>query len=131
MATLNKFQSDVVLGGVQSSDLGYSVEEVTVTIAAGMNMGSVLESTSVAGKYTWVDTANIANANAILIDPRAEGYEETLPDGDHTLVVAKRGTTANKTLLNFSGTVTAPNQEIAFAAFEVAGANKVTDKFVV
>lgn len=131
MATLNKFQSDVVLGGVQSSDLGYSVEEVTVTIAAGMSMGSVLEATSVAGKYTWVATATVADANAILIDTRAEGYEETLPDGDHILVVAKRGTTANKTLLNFSGTVTAPNQEIAFAAFEVAGANKVTDKFVV
>jgi len=128
MASLTKFQSDVLLGQVASSDLGYSFKEVTVTIAAGMEMGSVLESTSVAGKYTWVVVATVGNADAILIDPKAQGYDEVLAAGDHTLVVAVRGVTIAEQELNFGDGVSAGNIATAIAAFEAAGANKVTDK---
>ena len=38
MSTLQKFVSDVVLGKVGSSDLGYTTEEITVTYAAGMDV---------------------------------------------------------------------------------------------
>lgn len=127
MATIDTFQSDVLLGNVQSSDLGYSFEEVTVTIEAGMVMGAALESTSVAGKYTWVVPAQVANCDAVLVDPLAQGYDGALAAGDHILVVAKRGTTIadNKFVINGG---TEPNRQSAIDAFEAAGGNKVTDK---
>lgn len=124
-AILTTFQSDVLLGTVQSGDLGYSFDEVVVTIKDGMKMGAALESTSVAGKYTWVVTATAGDCDAVLIDPRAEGYAETLPAGDHTLVVAKRGATVNKAFFALDG---GSDATAAIAAFEKAGANKVTDK---
>ncbi len=124
-AILTTFQSDVLLGTVQSGDLGYSFEEAVVTIKDGMKMGAALESTSVAGKFTWVATATADDCNAVLIDPRAEGYVETLPAGDHTLVVAKRGATINKAFFALDG---GSDAAAAIAAFEKAGANKVTDK---
>ena len=123
--TLTTFQSDVLLGTVQSGDLGYSFTEATVTIKAGMKMGAALESTSVAGKFTWVVTDTAANCDAVLIDPRAEGYAETLPAGDHTLVIAQRGVTINKAFFALDGGLDAT---AAITAFEKAGANKVTDK---
>lgn len=126
MAILDTFKSDVLLGRVGSSDLGYTVEEVTVTIQAGMKMGAALE--LVGGKYIWVIGANAANTTAILVDQDAEGYVEDLPAGDHVLVVAKRGCTINKNKITYAdGTVPATIDAIA-AAFEAAGANKVTDK---
>ncbi|AUR87518.1 hypothetical protein NVP1101O_107 [Vibrio phage 1.101.O._10N.261.45.C6] len=123
-ATLTTFQSDVLLGTVQSGDLGYNFEEAVVTIKAGMKMGAALESTSVAGKYTWVATATVADCDAVLIDPLAQGYVATLPAGDHTLVVAKRGSTINQAFFAVESGTTAD----AIKAFEKAGANKVTDK---
>ncbi len=125
-ATLTTFQSDVLLGTVQSGDLGYAFEEAVVTIADGMKMGAALESTSVEGKYTWVVDATKADCDAVLIDPRAEGYVETLPAGDHVLVVAKRGCTINEGAFTVSGG--AAVKTAAVKAFEKAGANKVTDK---
>ncbi len=125
-ATLTTFQSDVLLGTVQSGDLGYPFEEATVTIAAGMKMGAALESTSVAGKYTWVVEATSGDCDAVLIDPRAEGYVANLPAGDHTLVVAKRGCTINEAEFTVVGA--AAVKTAAITAFEKAGGNKVTDK---
>lgn len=127
MAILNTFQSDVLLGSVQSSDLGFAFEEVTVTIEDGMLMGAALESTSVAGKYTWVVPATVANCDAVLIDPDAEGYDTPLVAGDYTLVVAKRGCTVAEGKFAIDGG-NAANKASAIAAFEAAGMNKVTDK---
>ena len=129
MATLNTFQSDVILGSVQSSDLGYTVDEVTVTIQDGMKMGAALELSG--GKYIWVAAANVANTTAILIDPEAEGYDQengVLPAGDYTLVVAKRGTTINLNKVTLSDSTDAATIRAAADAFEVSGSNKVTDK---
>lgn len=126
MATIDTFQSDVLLGKVQSGDLGYSVEEVVVTIADGMTMGAALELS--AGKYIWVVAANVANTVAVLVDPLAEGYVEALTAGDHTLVIAKRGVTINKNKLTLADSVVAADITAAAVAFEAAGANKVTDK---
>ncbi|AUR84685.1 hypothetical protein NVP1063O_018 [Vibrio phage 1.063.O._10N.261.45.C7] len=126
MATLDTFQSDVLLGQVGSSDLGYTVEEVTVTIQAGMKMGAALE--LVGGKYIWVVAANVANTAAILVDPDAEGYVEELTAGDHTLVVAKRGTTIALNKVTLANSTDAATIRSAAAAFEAAGSNKVTDK---
>ena len=127
MATLDTYKSDVVLGKVQSSDLGYGVDEVTVTIEAGMKMGAALESTSVSGKFTWVVAGTVDDCDAVLIDPQAEGYDGELPAGDYTLVVARRGHTIAEDKFELkSGT--AANKLSAIAAFEKAGMNKVTDK---
>lgn len=127
MATLDTFKSDVLLGNVQSSDLGYSFVEATVTIAAGMVMGAALESTSVPGKYTWVAPATIADCDGVLVDPDAQGYVTPLAPGDHTLVVAVRGCTIADDKFVINGG-TEGNRLTAVAAFEAAGANKVTDK---
>lgn len=126
MATIDTFKSDVLLGKVQSGDLGYNTEEVTVTIEDGMKMGAALE--LVAGKYIWVVAANVANTVAVLVDPLAEGYEDDLEAGDHTLIVAKRGVTINKNKLTLADSVVAADITAAAVAFEAAGANKVTDK---
>lgn len=126
MASIDKFQSDVVLGSVQSGDLGYGVAEVVVTMAAGMEMGSALE--LVGGKYIHVVAANVANTVGILIDTRAQGYDEVLADGDHTLVVAFRGHTIAEQEINLADSVVLADIQAAAAAFEAAGANKVTDK---
>ena len=126
MATLDTFQSDVLLGQVGSSDLGYTVEEATVTIQAGMKMGAALE--LVGGKYIWVVAANVANTAAILVDPDAEGYVEELSAGDHTLVVAKRGTTIALNKVTLADSTDAATIRSAADAFEAAGSNKVTDK---
>jgi hypothetical protein len=127
MATLDTFKSDVLLGSVQSSDLGFAFEEATVTMAAGMKMGAALE--LVAGKYIHVVAANVANCTAILIDVDAEGYDGDLPAGDHTLVVAKRGTTINLNKVTLADSTDAATIRLAADAFEAAGSNKVTDKY--
>jgi hypothetical protein len=70
---------------------GVTREEVTVTIpAGGIEVGAVLESTSVAGKYTVVAVATTANADAVLIDDRVWDTTTYAP-GDHSLVCLVRG----------------------------------------
>ena len=64
---------------------GYCRQEVTVTVAANMPVGAVLELS--AGKYVWVVKANVANAVAVLVDDRV--YDKAA--GDHKLVVLVRG----------------------------------------
>lgn len=127
MATLDKFQSEVVLGKVASSDLGYGAEEVTVTWTDGMGMGSALVDGA------WATAATAANVNGVLIDPEAESYDGVakVAGQTYTMVVAKRGYTINSQYFNIlmaSGT-TQTDVDNAIAAFEAAGANKVTDKY--
>lgn len=129
MATLDTFQSDVLLGSVQSSDLGFSMEEVTVTMATGMKMGAALE--LVGGKYIHVVAANVANTVAILVDVDSEPVDGVeLAAGDHTLVIAKRGTTINLNKVTLADSTTPSVIRAAADAFEAAGANKVTDKLL-
>lgn len=126
MASLSVFQSDVLLGQTQSSDLGFNTNEVSVTWADGMSMGSAL----VDGVWATADTAT--DVNGVLIDPRAQQYgDETLTAGTaYTMVVAKRGCTINETYFNIDedSSTTDTDVDNAIAAFEALG-NKVTDKF--
>jgi hypothetical protein len=131
MATLEKFYSDVVLGGVQSSDLGWSFEEATVTVTAASTAGMLLE-VSGTKLINVVDGASTteADAVAVLVDVRVD-QGDGLAAGDHVLVVAKRGVTVNKNYVKMAdGTTGAAKaaSATAIAAFEAAGANKVTDK---
>ena len=66
---------------------GYTREEVTVTVTEGMEVGAVLESTSVAGKYTLVAVATTADADGVLVDNSVN----ELAAGDATLAVLVRG----------------------------------------
>lgn len=125
MAKLTQFVSDVLLGKVGSSDLGYNTEEVTVTISGAMIAGASLG--LVGGKYIWSTIATKADSVAVLVDEKAlEGH--ALAAGDHTLKVAKRGVTVNKAYFNLSDEASGANVDAAVAAFEAAGANKVTAK---
>ncbi len=125
-ATLNNFQSDVLLGGVQSADLGYSFEEVSVTIADGMRSGAVLEPSG--SNWIWVVPANTANAAAVLLDTRAD-QETQLAAGNHTLVVARRGATINSNRLSFTAAVNATQLAAAVSALGDEGI-KVSNKVI-
>ena len=119
-ASLAVFQSDVLLGQSLNTNRGFGMKTVTVTIKAGMGMGAALEATSVAGKYTWVAAGTVADTAAVLVDPRAQGYVEPLPAGDHLLVVACLGVTINEEFFALNGG-SAANKTSAIAAFEAKG----------
>lgn len=69
---------------------GFCRREVVVTVpAAGLEIGAVLESTSVPGKYTLVANATQADADGVLIDTRIN--DEDTVDGDFTLAVLVKG----------------------------------------
>ena len=88
MATLSKFVGDVVLGNVGSSDLGYCFEEITVTYAANMDVGSVVNSSGV-----WIATAAAANTYGVIVDMKAKNLNGKLTVGTpFSCVVAVRGT---------------------------------------
>ena len=88
MPTLSKFVSDVVLGNAGSSDLGYSYEEITVTYAANMDIGSVVNSSGV-----WIAAAAAANAYGVIVDMKAKNLDGKLTVGaTFPCVVAVRGT---------------------------------------
>tara|TARA_R100000541_G_C1897352_1_gene83975 strand:+ start:32263 stop:32667 length:405 start_codon:yes stop_codon:yes gene_type:complete len=69
---------------------GYTRRKVVVTVPAeGLEIGAVLESTSVAGKYILVAVATTANANAVLIDTLAN--DDTTVGGDFEMTVLMAG----------------------------------------
>ena len=87
MATLSKFVGDVVLGNVGSSDLGYCFKEITVTYAANMDVGSVVNSSGV-----WIATAAAANAYGVIVDMKAKNLDGKLVAGNTFVCrIATRG----------------------------------------
>lgn len=129
MPTSSVRLSDVFVGEVQASDLGYTREEVTVTWTAGMTVGALLE--VVGGKYIWTVPANGANVKAVLIDRRAlpENNTAFVAGTDYTLTVLVRGATVNTGKLSFTTTATAPQLAAAATALNALGI-KTTSKFV-
>lgn len=136
MATISTFQSDVLLGHVQSSDLGYSFKEVSVLWDAtttgtdgAMAMGAAVYDN--AGVFTWAAAANVADVVGVVVDPLAQQYDEPLVDGQqYTMVIAVRGATIAEQAFSLAGTTTGANKTAAIAAFEAAGANTVSDKLL-
>ena len=122
LESISQFYSDLVLGSVVSSDLGYSVEEVSVTWAANMAAGALLKADG-----TWAAIADAATVSSVLIDARVTREAQDFVVGTvYKLVVAKRALTLNKSLLKFSdGFIDAAG----VTALEAKGI-KVTDKVV-
>ncbi|MCP4341359.1 MAG: hypothetical protein GY799_21390 [Desulfobulbaceae bacterium] len=99
------------------ADSGWCRKTVTVTVTSGMEIGAVLEETSVGGKGTLVVTATAANASCILIDK--DVY--TTGTGDHSLVVLYKGPSiVAKNALTY-GTITSGAETTAEAALTVLG----------
>lgn len=98
---------------------GYCRREVTVTVpAGGLQIGAVLESTSVSGKYTLVANATQADADAVLLDTRVN--DDTVVGGDFTLAVLVKGPAQVRgASLSFNADVT--NPAVAHAALEALG----------
>lgn len=95
---------------------GYCRVEATVTVAANMPVGAVLE--LVAGKYVWVVKANVANASAVLVDDRV--YDKAA--GDATLVVLVRGPAqVGRSKLSFANAVVSADIDAAAAALAAKG----------
>lgn len=98
MSTLSKFVGDVVLGNVGSSDLGYCFEEITVTYAANMDVGSVVNSSGM-----WIATAAAANTYGVIVDMKAKNLDGKLTVGaTFPCVVAVRGTSFKGSKVLFS-----------------------------
>lgn len=110
-----QYKSNVVLFELPE---GYSQDEATVTIQAGMKSGSVLE--LVGGKYVWVVAANVANAVAVLADERAD-VDGGLAAGDAKLKVITRVAIVGSEYLNFADAVTSGNIDAAKAALLAVG----------
>lgn len=97
---------------------GYHLETRTVTVSSltAMDVGAVLEETSVSGKATWVTASTVANASCILLD---EGVYDLTATGDATLYCLVRGPAIVGTSnLSFSGTVSSANITTAIAALK-------------
>lgn len=96
---------------------GYCRELVTVTVpAGGLEIGAVLESTSVSGKYTLVAVATTADADAVLVDTRVN--DDTVVGGDFQLAVLTRGPAqvADKALSFAADIDTDPERQAAYTA---------------
>lgn len=100
---------------------GYCRALATVTVpSGGLSVGAVLESTSVAGKYTLVAAATVANADAVLVDERV--YDD-LAAGDHSLAILVRGPSqVADDSLTFAADVDTPaERQSAYDALAAAG----------
>jgi hypothetical protein len=135
MATIDRFIADIVLGGVNSSDLGYGVEEVSVYWADDMVAGAILEYDSTNDYYTWVASTDVTGASAVLIDVESleahMDYDDLTAGTEYTMTVAKRGMTINVTELSLSDYSYDDDADTVTSAaeyFAAAGMNKITDK---
>lgn len=119
---VTKRYSDLVLGNVLSTDIGYCVEEVQLTKTATLDLGSVLTDAN-------VEAAAAADADRVFIwlDSGVLNLED-LEDGEtFTGVVARRGVTLNQFLVKYSD-----GSMIDDAGVEALATKglKVTDKVV-
>lgn len=97
-------------------DIGYCRTPVTVTVEAGMDVGSVLA--LVTGKYVWVAIATVGDAVAVLID---DNVDLTTP-GDQTLVILDDGpSVVSRGGLKFKDAVSDANIDTASTALEAVG----------
>ncbi|BBK09287.1 putative decoration protein [Klebsiella phage 05F01] len=91
-----QFYSDLVLGGVISTDLGHSFREVNLVKTATMKLGSVLSASN-------VEAASSADADKVLVWTNAMFSIDDVPVGDtFTAVAAVRDVTLNRYLCVYS-----------------------------
>lgn len=95
MATGQIGTRDTKVGDVLKYELepstGYTRIDAVVTLpAGGLSVGAVLESTSVAGKFTLLAVATTSDADGVLIDSRVAD-KVFFTGGDFTLAVLVRG----------------------------------------
>ena len=122
LESVTQFYADLVLGVVEASNIGYSVEEVSVTWAASMAAGALLKADG-----TGAAIAEAASVAYVLIDARVTREAQDFVVGtQYKLVAAERALTLNKNLLKFrDGAINAAG----VTALEAKGI-KVLDKVV-
>ena len=128
MAEIKTFMSDIILGQVASSDLGFSTKDVQVTWAAGATAGTAVK--LVAGKYVPAIAADDADIVGIIADYQALPYylavNPRTAGNDYLTVVGLRGLTVNANYFVYAnGNKVSPT---GIAAFEAATLSKVTTK---
>jgi hypothetical protein len=108
-----------VLKAEEMAEHGFVREERLVTVTTGMEIGAVLEETSVAGKATLVVVATTADTSAVLIDPEVDNKTA----GDHTLVCLVRGDAiVAKDSLTYGADIdTDPEKDAVIAVLEALG----------
>lgn len=123
---ISGYYSDLVLGKVDSSDEGYTVEEMSVTYADGMVSGMLVDSSGAA-----LASTDAANAYGVILQP--ELFPAFTPEPEftvgtaYTFIIGVRGLTLNKNLVLFAdGTTVIDDTAIAVLA---AKGLKITDKY--
>jgi hypothetical protein len=110
LATKDRIVSDVLKYDL-FPEFGFCREMRTVTLEAGMKVGAVV---TAAG--AWVAAAAVANADAVVIDPRLD-VADALGAGAVSVLCLVRGPAGvGRDCLQFKGSVTSSNIDSAAAA---------------
>ena len=113
LATKDRIVSDV-LKHEYAPEFGWCREMRTVTLETGMKVGAVVTSAG-----AWVAAAAVANADAIVIDPRLV-VADTLGTGAVSVLCLVRGPAiVGRSYLQFKGAVTEANIDSAATALLV------------
>ena len=113
LATKDRIVSDV-LKHEYAPEFGWCREMRNVTLETGMKVGAVVTSAG-----AWVAAAAVANADAIVIDPRLD-VADTLGTGAVSVLCLVRGPAiVGRSYLQFKGTVSEANIDSAAAALLV------------
>lgn len=106
-----------VLAFEEMPEHGVCRRAVTVTVAAGMDVGAVLQFDGTS-KYKWVANADVATLNAdvvVLIETNLD--VPSLAPGDYTMVVLRTGHAGVVDQgLVFKDAVSAPNKQLVYTA---------------
>lgn len=125
-AELQGKYSDIVLGKVDSSDLGYCFEQYTCAYVEGMKAGMLVKADG-----TLAAVADAADVAGVLLDrdllPGVTPREAYIVGDEYQFAVGVRGLTLNKERLFFADGTTVINPA-AIAVLEGNG-NKVTDRY--
>lgn len=99
---------------------GYHFVDAVVTVTSAVVVGTVLESTSVAGKFTLIVVATTADADGVLLDETVNEIDPAALPGDFTLAVLVDGPAqVAKEALTFGADVdTQPEIDAVVAALE-------------
>lgn len=110
LATKDSIVSDVLKYDL-FPEFGFCREMRTVTLEAGMKVGAVVTSAG-----AWVAAAAVANADAVIIDPRLD-VADTLGTGSVSVLCLVRGPAGvGRDYLQFKGSVTSSNIDSAATA---------------
>jgi hypothetical protein len=122
LATSNKKLNEV-LAHEYAPESGYCRKTATVTVETGMDVGAVV--VLAAGKYVWVEAADVATLGADVAVVIEAGFGKDMPNltaGDHALTLLVAGPSGVKSAgLQYKDTLTTNQKAPVQAALAAKG----------